>query len=62
MRLMARKFMISLLILAQGIVLWQGVFAAGLIQPNAVETENLPCHQVSLSDNTQLNTTQHHPS
>jgi len=49
MSITARKLIISLLILAQGIILWQGAFASG----HAVDTENLPCHQVSLSDNTQ---------
>ncbi len=60
MRLTARKLVISLLILAQGIVLWQGAFAAGLLQQNAVDTENPVCHHTPVSDRTQLNATQTH--
>ncbi len=55
MRLTARNLVISLLILAQGILLWQG--AAGLISLNAVDTENqVHCHQTPLSDHNIIQT------
>ncbi len=52
MPLTARKFIISFLILAQTLVLWQGAFAAGLLP-----TENLPSHQTSIHDHTTLSDT-----
>jgi hypothetical protein len=59
MCLTARNLLISLLILAQGLVLWQGAFAAGLIQLNAVDTENpVHCHQTPVSEQSQLNAIQ----
>ena len=42
MSITARKFIISLLIVAQGLILWQGVFASGFSQ---VDSENTPCIQ-----------------
>jgi len=54
MRLTARKFIISLLILVQGLVLWQGAFAAGLIQLSVTTTENLLNYQTSIHDHTPL--------
>jgi hypothetical protein len=55
MRLTARNLVICLLILAQGILLWQG--AAGLISLNAVDTENqVHCHQTPLSDHNSIQT------
>jgi hypothetical protein len=52
-----RKIIISLLILAQAIVLWQGAFAAGLI-PDTVDTDQTNCHQTTISEHTSLTTTQ----
>ena len=45
MSITARKLIISLLILAQGIILWQGVFASEFSRFDAVDSENIACHQ-----------------
>ncbi len=54
MSIKARRLLVILLILAQGITLWQGVFASGRF--NAVNSENIACHQAPISDeSTQTN-------
>ncbi len=45
MSIKTQRLLVILLILAQGIILWQGVFASGLSQFNGVDSENIACHK-----------------
>jgi hypothetical protein len=53
MCLKTQRLLVILLILAQGIILWQGVFASEFSEFNAVNSKKIVCHQ-SLDGHTSI--------